>query len=396
MPGKALEGIRVLDIATVIAAPWAAGIMADFGADVIKVEMPGRGDAVRAMGPHKNGKSLRWPMLGRNKRSITLDFHSEKGKALFLKLVEKADVVIENFKTGTLDKWGVGVEEMRKHNPNIIVSHVTGYGQTGPNRFLAGLGMPLQAYSGYVYMQGYEDRPPVNPPFPLADYVAGLYTVIGTMFALYYRDAKNGRGQEIDVSLYEGIFRMEESAVAQLDQLGIVYERAPHSRGSSCPIGTFKTKDGRFVIMVCSTNPVFDHLCDAMERPEWKTPYTTAKERLADADYLNKEVADWFAARTYEEAKAACDKAGVPLSAVYSMQDIFNDPHYAARNDILTVPTEDFGPMKMPGVFPVMSETPGEVKWAGPRIGEHTEEVLHEWLGLSAEEVAALRADGAI
>lgn len=393
---EALEGIRVLDIATVIAAPWAAGLMADFGAEVIKIEMPGRGDAFRAMGPLKDGVSIRWPAMGRNKKSVTLDFHSEQGKKLFLELVAKSDVVIENFKTGTLDKWGIGVDVMRQANPNIIVTHVTGYGQTGPNAKLAGLGTPLQAFSGMTYMQGYADRPPVSPPFALADYIAGLNAVIGTMFALYNRDVLHGKPQEVDISLYEGIFRMEEAMVAQYDQFGTVRERSPMPSGASCPIGTFETKDHRYVILVCSTNPVFVHLCDAMERPDWLPKYAKAKDRLADPAPIMDAVTEWIASQTFEEVKDRCDKCGVPISAIYSMKDIFEDPQYSARNDILEVPCEEFGSIKMPGVFPVLTETPGQVKWAGPKLGAYNQEIYGGLLGKSEEELAALSACGAI
>lgn len=393
---EALEGIRVLDIATVIAAPWAAGLMADFGAEVIKIEMPGRGDAFRAMGPLKDGVSIRWPAMGRNKKSITLDFHKEEGKKLFLELVAKSDVVIENFKTGTLDKWGIGVEVMRRANPNIIVTHVTGYGQTGPNAKLAGLGTPLQAFSGMTYMMGYQDRPPVSPPFALADYIAGLNAVIGTMFALYHRDVLKGMPQEIDISLYEGIFRMEEAMVAQYDQFGTVRERSPMPSGASCPIGTFETKDHRYVILVCSTNPVFWHLCDAMNRPDWLPKYEKAQERLADPKPIMDAVTEWIAGRTYEEVKNRCDECGVPISAIYSMKDIFEDPQYNYRNDIIEVPCEEFGSIKMPGVFPVLSETPGKVKWAGPRLGSYNQEIYGDLLGKSEAELAGLAESGAI
>lgn len=393
---QALEGIRVLDIATVIAAPWAAGLMADFGAEVIKIEMPGRGDAFRAMGPLKDGVSIRWPAMGRNKKSVTLDFHHEEGKKLFLELVAKSDVVIENFKTGTLDRWGVGVDVMREANPNIIVTHVTGYGQTGPNAALAGLGTPLQAFSGMTYMTGYEDRPPVSPPFALADYVAGLNAVIGTMYALYHRDALKGAPQEVDVSLYEGIFRMEEAMVAQYDQLGTVRERSPMPSGASCPIGTFETKDHRYIILVCSTNPVFWHLCEAMNRPDWLPKYEKAQERLADPKPIMDAVTEWIAGQTYEEVKSRCDECGVPISAIYSMKDIFEDPQYKSRNDILEVPCDEFGTIKMPGVFPVLSETPGEVKWAGPKLGSYNQEIYGGLLGKSEAELARLAEIGAI
>ena len=393
---EALQGVRVLDIATVIAAPWGAGLMADFGAEVLKVEMPGRGDAFRAMGPLKDGVSIRWPSMGRNKKSVTLDFHNEEGKKLFLELVAKSDVIIENFRTGTLDKWGLGMDVLRKANPDIIVTHVTGYGQTGPYAKLAGLGTPLQAFSGMTYMTGYKDRPPVSPPFALADYVAGLNAVIGTMIALYHRDCLHGKPQEVDISLYEGIFRMEEAMVAQLDKLGTVRERSPMPSGASCPIGTFETKDHRYIILVCSTNPVFEHLCDAMRRPDWLPRYAVAKDRLADPKPIMDAVTEWIAGQTYDEVKARCDECGVPVSAIYSMQDIFDDPQYKFRNDILDVPCEEFGSIKMPGIFPVLTETPGQIKWTGPKLGAHNREVYGGLLGKSGAELEALAACGAI
>ena len=396
MKKEALAGVRILDIATVIAAPWGAGLLADFGAEVIKVEMPGRGDSFRAMGPLKDGVSIRWPSMGRNKKSVTLDFHYEEGKELFLKLVAKSDVIFENFRTGTLEKWGLGMDVLRRANPNIIVTHVTGYGQTGPNAKLAGLGTPLQAFSGMTYMQGYPDRPPVSPPFALADYIAGLNAALGTMIALYHRDAMKGKPQEIDVSLYEGIFRMEEAMIAQYDLFGTVRERSPMPSGASCPIGTFETKDHRYVIIVCSTNPVFWHLCDAMERPDWRPKYDLAKDRLADPKPIMDAVTEWVASLTYDELKAKCDKAGVPISTIYSMKDIFEDPQYAARNDIVDVPCEEFGSVKMPAVCPVLSETPGQIKWAGPKIGAQNQEIYGDLLGLSERELVLLQEKGII
>lgn len=392
MQKQALEGVRVLDIATVIAAPWAAGLLADFGAEVIKVEMTGRGDAFRAMGPLKDGKSIRWPSMGRNKKNVTLDFHYEEGKQLFLDLVKKSDVVIENFKTGTLEKWGIGVEKMREVNPDIIVTHVTGYGQTGPYRKLAGLGTPLQAFSGYTYMQGYPDRPPVSPPFALADYVAGLYAAFGTMMALYHRDVLKGKAQEIDVSLYEGIFRMEEAMVAEYDLMGKIRQRSPMPSGASCPIGTFETGDNKYVIIVCSTNPVFEHLCDAMEkREEWLPKYALAKDRLADPKPIMDAVTAWVKNHTFDELKEKCSKAGVPISTIYNIKDCFEDPQYQARHDIVDVPCEEFGHVKMPGIVPVLSETPGSIRWPGQKLGSANEEVYGKLLGLSEEKLQELK-----
>ena len=393
MARQALEGVRILDISTVIAAPWGSGLLADFGAEVIKVEMPSRGDAFRAMGPLKDGVSTRWPCMGRNKKTVTLDFHYEEGKQLFLELVKKSDVIFENFRTGTLAKWGLGMDVLREANPDIIVTHVTGYGQTGPYAKLAGLGTPLQAFSGMTYMQGYTDRPPVSPPFALADYIAGLNAALGTMIAIYHRDAQKGKAQEVDISLYEGIFRMEEAMVAQYDIFGTVRERSPMPTGASCPIGTFETKDNRFAIIVCSTNPVFWHLCDAMEkRDEWLPKYEFAKDRLADPKPIMDAVTAWVASKTYDELKARCDECGVPISAIYSMKDIFEDPQYAARGDIVDVPCEEFGSVKMPGVFPVLTETPGEIRWPGKKLGECNKEIYQDLLGISDEQFAELEA----
>ena len=396
MKKGALDGVRILDIATVIAGPFGAGILADFGAEVIKVEMPGRGDSFRGMGPLKDGVSIRWPSMGRNKKSITLDFHYEQGKKLFLELVKKSDVIIENFRTGTLDKWGLGIEVLREANPDIIVTHVTGYGQTGPYAKLAGLGTPLQAFSGMTYLTGYADRPPVSPPFALADFVAGLNVVIGTMISLYHRDCLKGKPQEVDISLYEGIFRMEENFVAQYDILGINKERTPMPSGASCPIGTFKTKDNRYIILVCSTNPVFEHLCDAMQRPDWLPKYAKSVDRFADPEPIMTAVEQWVASYTYEDLKEICDRCGVPISAIYSMKDIFEDPQYAARQNIVEVPCEEFGSIKMPSVFPVLSETPGEIKWAGPKLGAHNDEIYKELLGINDEQLTALAEKGII
>ena len=215
MSKNALENVRVLDLSSVIAAPFAANILADFGAEVIKVEMPGRGDSFRAMGPFVDGKSIRWQSMSRNKKAVTLDLHYEEGKKILLDLVAISDVIIENFRTGTLDKWGLDIDTLRKANPKIIVTRVTGYGQTGPNKNLAGFGTPCTAFSGVTYLLGYPDRPPVSPSFSLADYIAGMNAAIGTLLALYHRDARGGAAQEVDVSLYESLFRMMETIVAE-------------------------------------------------------------------------------------------------------------------------------------------------------------------------------------
>ncbi len=388
----ALEGVRVLDCANVIAGPYCASILSEFGAEVIKIEMPGRGDNFRAMGPRsKDGKSVRWPSMGRNKKCITLDFHYEEGKELFLKLVEKADVIVENFRTGTFEKWGLGMETLRKANPDIIVTHVTGYGQTGPNRYLSGFGGPLTGFAGVIYTTGYPDRPPVSPSFSLADYVAGLNAAIGTLLALYYRDVRHGKGQEVDVSLYEGLFRMQDSLIADYDINGKVRERKARMDGASVPGGKFLTKDQKWVMLACSTNNAFKYLTEAMERPDLYEKYPDMSDRFANEAYIMKETEEWFASHDYAYVQEACNRTKAVVSPIYSIKDIFEDPHYKARHNLVEFDSPDFGKVHIPSVCPVLSETPGEIKWIGPEIGAFNDEIYKGLLGMEDSELEALK-----
>lgn len=393
---SALQGIRVLDVSTVIASPFAAGLFADFGAEVIKIEMPKKGDPFRGLGPYHNGEGVRWASMGRNKKCITLDLHFEEGKKIFLELVAKSDVIFENFRVGTLDKWGLDMDTLKSANPDIIVVRVTGYGQSGPYKNKAGFGTPATAFSGMTYITGHEDRPPVSPSFSLADYIAGLYAAMSAMMALYHRDALNGKGQEIDVSLYEGIFRMQEILVADYTLNHNIRERKPSLSGTSSPGGTFKTKDGKWIVLVCSTDKTFEYLTNAMDRRDLLEKYSLNKARLENDDFINGLVNDWVASLTYEELKTTVDKEGVPVNLIYSIEDIMNDPHYKARENIITMPHKSFGQIQMPGITPVFSETPGEVKWAGPELGEYTDSVLSELLEKTDQEINALKEKGII
>lgn len=395
---KALEGIRVIDAANVIAGPYCASILSEFGADVIKVEMPGKGDNFRGMGPRSaDGKSIRWPSMGRNKRCVTLDFHKEEGRKLFLELVAQADVVIENFRTGTFDKWGLDIETLRKANPRIIVTRVTGYGQTGPNKELSGFGGPLTAFSGMVYTTGFPDRPPVSPSFSLADYVAGLNAAIGTLLSLYHRDAvEGGVPQEVDVSLYEGIFRMEDSMIADYDINHKIRERKFRMDGASVPSGKYCSKDNKWFMVTCATDNSFKYLATAMGREDLYENYPTMKDRFANEAYILKETTDWAAAHTMAEITEVCRANKVACSQIYSIEDIWNDPHYKARKNLVEFDSPDFGKVHIPSVCPVLSETPGEIKWIGQPIGSFNKEVYQGLLGKTDEEMAALEADGVI
>jgi formyl-CoA transferase len=382
----------------VIAAPFAAGLMADFGADVIKVEQPEGGDPFRKLGPYHKGEAMRWAAMGRNKRCITLDLRKEKGKKICLDLIAKCDVVIENFRTGTLDKWGLSYATMKQANPKIIITRVTGYGQTGPNAHVAGFGTPATAFSGMTYITGFKDRPPVSPSFSIADYISGLYAAMSTMMALYHRDCLAGVPQEIDVSLYESIFRMLEIPVADYHKNGIIKERTPKLSGTSSPGGTYQTKDGKWVVLVCSTDRTYEYLTRAMARPDLLTDpmFCSMKNRVANDAAMNAIVSDWIASLNYAELKKIVDEAGVPVNLVYSIADIFEDPHYAARANIVEVPYSPMGTIKMPGIVPKFSETPGEIKWAGPELGAHNVEVYQGLLGLDSTQLEELKTEGVI
>ncbi len=393
-----LKGIRVIDTSTVIAAPFCATLLADFGADVIKVEMPGSGDPFRQMGPFYQGRAMRWATMGRNKRSVTMDLRMAEGKDLFLKLIAKSDVLVENFRVGTLDKWGLDLATLRAANPRLVVARLTGYGQTGPYAAKAGFGTPLTAFSGMTYITGYKDRPPVSPPFSLLDYVAGLYLHAGIAMALYSRDVLGGPPEEIDVSLYESVFRMLEGVVADYDKNGKIRERTPGLEGGASPTGTFETKDNQWVVIVASTQRTWEYLAAAMGRNELIDDplYRENKNRVANNESLLRIVTEWVGSLSYAELQRILDDAGTPCNKIYSIRDIFKDPHYAERNDIVEVPHPGFGAIKMPGIFPKFRENPGEIKWAGPELGEHNQDVFGSLLGLTEAEQKVLRQKGAI
>lgn len=394
-----LTGIRILDASTMIAAPFGATLLADLGAEVIKLELPGKGDTLRTIGPWKGTEPLRWPGLARNKKSVTLDIRTEEGGEIFKQLISRVDVLIENFRPGTLEKWNLGYEELKKHNPRLIMTRVSGYGQTGPYREKAGFGTPGTAFSGYTYLQGYKDRPPVSPSFSLLDYITGIYVAFATVSALFYREtASPEEGQEVEMGLYESIFRMMEFLVAEYDQNGKVRERSPGLAGHSSPAGTYETKDGKFVVLVCSTDSTFDRLAEAMERTDMLTDsrYYTNSERLKNDQEVQEIASSWIKQHTQKELLEKLDAFGVPVSPILSIEDIFNHPQYKARENIVEVEHPRLGTIKVPGVVPKFSETPGAIRHRAPELGEHNEEILGNELGLSAEQLSSLKEKGVV
>lgn len=389
-----LEGIRILDLSTVVAAPYGAALLGDFGAEVIKVEMPEVGDPLRNLGPYYNGEGLRWPGMSRNKKSITLDLRQEEGKEILRKLASKSDMVIENFRTGTLEKWGIGYEDLKQYNPDLVMIRVTGYGQTGPYAHKAGFGTPATAFSGFTYLHGYPDRPPISPSFSLTDYVTGIYVAFAAVTALYHRNCQDeGTGQYVDVSLYESMFRMMEFLITDYDQTGNIKERSPGLSGHSAPAGNFLTKDGHWIILVTSSDKTFERLAKVMNREDMLTDerYHTNSIRLTRFDEVNGIVSDWVKTKTKDELQQLLDESGVPMSSIYSIKDIFEDPQYKARENIVEVEHPRLGKVKIPGVVPKFSETPGSIRQIAPELGEHNEEILKNLLELDEGTIASLK-----
>ena len=393
-----LTGFRILDISTMIAAPFAAALLGDMGAEIIKVELPGAGDTLRHVAPMYANRSLYWSVLGRNKCSITLDLRVPRGRELFLRLVTRSDALVENFRPGTLERWDLGYDALKAANPDIILVRVSGYGQDGPYRDKAGFGTPAAAMGGLTYITGFPDRPPITVPVALADYLAGLFAALGGVAALLERERNQLGGQWLDVSLYESVFRLLEAVVPAYGKNGVVRERNGNRTGQSSPIGSYRTADDRYMVLSVSTDRVWLRMTEAMGHPEWATDprYISNPERTRRPDEVDALVGGWFAEHTAEEAQRLLDEAGVPVSPIYSIADIFEDPQYHARADIIAPEDPVAGPVPMPGVLPRFSRTPGGVRFVGPALGEHNAQVYGELLGLTEAEQLHLRDDGII
>lgn len=398
--GGPLAGVRVIDLGTMFAGPFAASLMGDFGADVIKVELPKSGDSHRGMPPVVKGVPGTWSILSRNKRSITLDIRKEAGKELLRRLVRTADIVVENFRPGTLEGWGLGYEDLRRENPRLIMVRISGYGQTGPHADKAGFGTPATAFSGLTYLQGFPDRPPVSPPLALADYITGLFGAFAAMMAMYHLKVHDApSGQQVDLALYEAVFRMLEQLVAEYDLTGKVRERAGVISQGAAPAGTFQCGDGKWIVMVTSTDRTFYRLAEVMGRAELVDDprFRLGPDRAAHRQEIVGIVQEWFSQHSSTELIRLLDEGGVPVSRIQSIADIFEDPQFKARGDLIHVEHPVLGRITMPGIVPKLSETPGAVRWPGPLTpGEHNGQVYGDELGLSTEEMAALRSAGVI
>ncbi|GAA2521020.1 MULTISPECIES: CaiB/BaiF CoA transferase family protein [Streptomyces] len=394
--GPPLTGLRVLDLATLFAGPLAATLLGDFGAEVVKVEHPRKPDPSRGHGPSKDGVGLWWKVLGRNKRTITLDLSRPGGRAALLRLAGTADVVIENFRPGTLEKWDLGWPELSAVNPRLILVRVTGFGQFGPYAHRPGFGTLAEAMSGFAAITGEPDAPPTLPPFGLADSIAGLATAYAVMTALAGRD-RTGEGQVVDMALIEPILTVLGPQPTWYDQLGHVQPRTGNRSQNNAPRGTYLTADGTWVAVSTSAQSVAERVMRLVGRPElidepW---FATGAGRARHADVLDEAVGGWIAQRTRADVLAAFEKAEAAVAPVQDVRDVMADPQYQALHTITTVDDPELGPLRMQNVLFRLSGTPGAIRWAGRPHGADTEEVLTE-LGLAPADLAALRAEGAL
>ena len=397
-PELPLQGVRVIDVATIIAGPGIASHLGDFGADVIKVEHPRTGDTSRNLGWKVNGVALWWKVLGRNKRPVTLNLSDPRGQELLLRLVETADVLVESFRPGTLEDWNLGPERLLERNPRLVVMRTSGFGQTGPYRRRPGFGTLAEALSGYVHLTGFPDQPPVLPPVALADETSALLGAFAVMVALYHRDARGGRGQVIDLSLFESLFRVTGPVATVHDKLGLVAERHGNRMPYAAPRGAFETSDGRWVALSGTSPSVAERILAAIGRPELaRDPrFATNEARVANVEELDAVIGEWMAGHTLQEVMAAFEAHEAAVAPIYDIAQIVDDVQYRARDTLVRVPDEELGDVLLPAVQPRLSETPGRIRHAGLPKGSANESVYRDELRLSAEELATLEDDGVI
>ena len=389
-----LEGVRVIDVSSFLAGPFCSTQLAEFGAEVIKLELPIVGDPLRKFGSVTEcGETLPWLSECRNKKSATLDLRKPDGAALLKRMVADADILVENFQPGTMEKWGLGWDVMREVNPRLIMVRISGFGQTGPYRGRPGFGRIGNAFGGLSFLAGYPDRPPVTPgSATIPDYLAGLYGALGAMLAMKARE-KTGKGQVVDIGLYEPIFRILDELAPSFQLNGYVRQRMGPGTVNVVPHSHYPTKDERWIAIACTSDKIFARLAEAMGVPEWagEGKWGTIRQREAERAIVDEYVGNWTSTMTRDEVLATCEKFEVPCGPVYSVDEIFQDPQYKARENIKWMKDARVGELAIPNVVPRLTETPGAVKWLGPSMGEHNDEIYKQWLGLDDAEIARLK-----
>jgi len=389
-----LGDLRALELGTLLAGPFCGQLLGDLGAEVIKIEPPEQGDPMRNWGREKaHGKSLWWPVVARNKKSITLDLRQAEGQQLLRELVGKTDFLIENFRPGTLEKWGCGYEELSRANPRLIMIRVSGYGQSGPYAPRAGFGAVGEAMGGLRYVVGDPSAPPSRMGISIGDSLAATFACLGALGALHYRE-RTGRGQVVDSAIYEAVLNMMESLITEFDKTGYIRERTGAILPNVAPSNVYPTRDGSMVLIAANQDAVFGRLAQAMEQPELSSrpEYSSHAARGQHQAELDQLISAWTRSKTRDEVLELMAQFGVPAGLIFRAPEMLEDPHFKARQAIVTVPHPEFGTLRMQNVAPKLSETPGGVRSPSPRLGEHNEEIYLDLLGLSRERVASLRA----
>ena len=420
-PFGPLQGLKVLDLSIIVAGGTASSLLADFGADVVKVERPGSGDPLRNWGPFANGVSLWWKVHSRNKKSLTLDLGKREGQALLLELAAQADVLIEGFRPGTLERWNLGPQQLQEANPGLVILRFSGFGQSGPYRDRPGFGTIAECMSGYIAMTGFPETPPVLPPIPLADEIAGVFGAMAGMMALYRRETAPGEmaagdteqgdtdgdtaipkrragGQVIDLSLFEPLFRLCIPHLPMYDLLGIVRERVGNDFPDAAPRSLYRTGDQRWLGLSATSQSTWEALAQAMGLSHLLDDdrFGNNAARLENKDALNEELQGWLGDRPLDQILEQLVPSGGVVGPVYDSSQIVNDPHYHEREDVLEIDDPDLGRTIMPGVVPKFTATPGAVEYGGPRLGEHNSQVLGNWLDYDQERIQALEDSGVI
>ncbi len=398
-PRAPLEGVRVLELGSFIAGPYCGQLLADYGAEVIKVEPPGQGDAMRRWGvAFHQGRSLWWPVIARGKKSVTVDLRRPEGQELVRRMADRCHVLVENFRPGTMEAWGLGPEVLLERNPGLVYVRVSAFGQTGPSRDRPGFGAVAEAVAGLRYLVGYPDRPPPRVGISIGDTLAGMFGALGALLALREREVRGGRGQVVDVAITDAVLAVLESVIAECSVTGAVRERSGSVLPGVAPSNLYETQDGKWVVVAANADGVFARLADAMGRPEWKADprYRTHEARGRHQAELDEAIAAWAREHPADVLLAHLERFGVPCGLVASAADVLQDPHFRARGSLVEVENPGVGRVVMQAPAPRLHATPLPPVRPAPELGEHTEAVLRELLGLHPEEVARLREAGVV
>lgn len=392
MSHRPLDGIRVIEVGQLLAGPFTGSMLAYFGAEVIKIEPPNGGDPIRGWRKlEESGTSFWWRSLGRNKKCVTLDLKSDRGRALAKQLIDGADVVIENFRPGTMERWGLGPEEFKQTNPGLVYARISGYGQTGPYSHKPGFASACEAISGFRYVNGHPGEAPVRPNLSIGDTISGLHAALGILLAIIERDRGEGQGQVVDVALYESMFNLMEAVIPEFSGAGVIREPSGSTITGIVPTNTYRCADGKYVVIGGNGDSIFQRLMVAAERPEMSADprFTDNPGRVAHQQEIDQALSDWCARYNCQHILDKLEEARVPVGPIYNVEDMFNDPHFQARGLFERVEING-KPLDIPAMMPRLGKTPGCTDWAGPEVGSHNKEVLGDILGLGEQEIDEL------